>query len=90
MIIPNRGSRVLIRKMNSMLVLVGQPAEEGRAEAAEAEHQPEKDPGDHPDLAGHQVGGVDQDGGECRGDDESDDDGEHDRAGQVRIGPAAG
>lgn len=70
--------------------LVGQPAEEGRAEAAEAEHQPEKDPGDHPDLAGHQVGGVDQDGGECRGDDESDDDGEHDRAGQVRIGQQQG
>ena len=70
--------------------LVGQPAEEGRAEAAEAEHQPEKDPGDHPDLAGHQVGGVDQDGGECRGDDESDDDGERDRAGQVRIGQQQG
>ena len=44
--------------------------------AHQIEHQPEKDPGDHPDLAGHQVGGVDQDGGECRGDDESDDDGE--------------
>ena len=70
--------------------LVGQPAEKGRAEAAEAEHQPEKDPGDHSDLAGHQVGGVDQDGGECRGDDESDDDGERDRAGQVRIGQQQG
>lgn len=51
MIIPNRGSRVLIRKMNSMLVLsASQP--KGRAEAAEAEHQPEKIPATIPTLPG--------------------------------------
>ena len=40
---------------------VGQPAEKCRSEAAQSEHQSEEDARDHTHLAGHQIGGVDQD-----------------------------
>ena len=55
--------------------LVGEPAEEGGAQAAQAKHQPEEDAGYQAHLVGHQVGGIDHYGRECRGDDEAGEEG---------------
>ena len=41
---------------------VGQPPEERRTDAAQTERKPEKDARNHPDLARHEVGGIDQNG----------------------------
>ena len=42
--------------------LVGEPSEEGGAQAAQAEHQSEEDAGNQSHLVGHQVGGINYDG----------------------------
>ena len=66
--------------------LVGQPAEEGGAYAAQTEHEAEEDAGDEPHLVGIEVGGVDHDGREGGGDDQSRDDGHEHGERQVEIG----
>lgn len=58
--------------------LVGEPSEEGGAQAAQAEHQSEEDAGYQSHLVGHQVGGVDHDRRERRGDDETGEEGADD------------
>lgn len=51
---------------------VGQLAEQGGADAGEAEGQAEEEAGDGAHFARHQILGVDQDGGEGRGQDQAD------------------
>ena len=58
--------------------LVGEPSEEGGTQASQSKHQSEEDAGYQSHLVGHQVGGIDHDGGECRGDDETGEEGADD------------
>ncbi len=46
---------------------VGEPSEEGGAESTESEHESEEYAGYHASFFGHEVGGVDDDGGEGGG-----------------------
>lgn len=56
---------------------IGQLTQQGGAYAPHAEGEAEEEAGDGADLAGHQLLGVDQDGGEGRRQDEADDHREH-------------
>ena len=65
--------------------LVRQPTKEGGAYAAQAEHQAEEHAGYHAHLVGLEVGGVDHDGREGRGDNQAGKDGHQNRERQVEI-----
>ena len=69
---------------------VRQPAEEGRADAAQAKHQAEEDAGYHTYLVRHEVGGIDHDGGKGRGNHQTGDDSHHQRARQTQVGHGQG
>ena len=69
---------------------VGQPAEESRTYAAQAEHQAEEDAGNHADFVWHQVGGIDHDGREGRGYHQAGDDGHRQGAKQTEVGHGQG
>src|SRR6202049_208142 len=62
---------------------VGESAEHGRADAADPEGESEEQAGDGADLAGHQLLGEYHDGGECRGQNQPDD--ETQGAGPLKI-----
>ncbi len=70
--------------------LVGEPAEEGGTQAAQSEHQAEEDAGNQSHLVGHQVGGVDHDGREGRGDDEAGEEGADEGPREVDEGHGEG
>jgi len=85
---PSRGSRELIRKTNPMLVRsASQPK---KADAAQPEHQSEKDARDHSDLVRLELGGIDQDGGEGRGDDQAAGHGRRHGPAQTEVGEREG
>ena len=64
---------------------VGEFAEDGCADAAHAEGEAEEEAGDHADASGDEFLGVDEDGGEGGGDDDSDENAED--AGPEEVGP---
>ena len=55
---------------------IGQPAQDGGADATHAEGETEKESGDESDLAGHEFLGIDEDSREGGGEDHADEDGE--------------
>ena len=64
---------------------VGQPAEEGGTDAAQAEGEAEECPRDHAYIAGQEFGGVDEDGGHGRRHDHADEDDEDDGPSEVAV-----
>src|SRR6201999_657384 len=53
---------------------VGEVAEDGGSYAPHAEGEAEEEAGDQSDLPGHEFLGIDEDGGEGRGQDDADED----------------
>lgn len=69
---------------------VGEPAEKCRAYASEAEHKAEEYAGNHSYFVGHEVGGIDYYGGECRGYDKAYYNGESNGPCKVDVGQCQG
>src|ERR1700744_5064253 len=69
---------------------VGEAAEDGRADAAHAKGQAEEQAGDEADLTGDQFLGIDEDGGEGRGEDKAYKDREDGSPEEVGIGEEEG
>ena len=69
---------------------IGQSAQQGGPYPSHTEGEAEEEAGNGADLAGYQILGVDQDGGEGRRQDEADDDRQHRGPEQVDVGQQQG